>query len=407
LIRRYQQHVLPFREFIALMALMMSLVALSIDAVLPALESIGSSFGVTNANDNQLLIGSLFIGMAFGQLLFGPLSDSIGRRRSMTIGFLVFFVGSLMALFADNFETMLISRLFQGLGVAAPRAVSTAIVRDLYEGRAMARVMSFIMMIFILVPMLAPAFGQIILTVANWQAIFVVIALIGLVSLVWYLLRQGETLAEENQADFTVTRTLHALRVIFTNRAAYGYTIAAGIISGPFIFYLSSAQQLFQNTYELGQWFPLYFAGLAFAFGMSSFVNGKQVMKFGMHRIVKFALNLMTVSSFLFIFIAWWFNGLPDLWITTIYMLLTFFCIGLIFGNLNALAMQPLGHIAGIGAAVVGSLSTFISVIMAFIIGQQFDGTVHPQVISFSVSGVTTLVLMWWIEDKKGKPIIP
>ena len=407
MISRYQQRALPFGEFITLMAVMMSLVALSIDAVLPALESIGSSFGVTNANDNQLLIGSLFIGLAFGQLFFGPLSDSIGRRRSMTIGFSVFFVGSLMALLADSFETMLISRFLQGLGIAAPRAVSTAIVRDLYEGRAMARVMSFIMMIFILVPMLAPVFGQVILAMANWQAIFVVIALIGLISLAWYLLRQGETLAEEDQADFTVSRTLDALGAIFSNRVAFGYTIAAGIISGPFIFYLSSSQQLFQNAYGLGQWFPAYFAVLALAFGMSSFVNAKQVMKFGMHRIVRFALKLMTASSFIFIFVAWWLNGLPALWITTVYMLITFFCIGLIFGNLNALAMQPLGHIAGIGAAVVGSLSTFIAVTMAFIIGQQFDGTVQPQVIGFFVSGAATLALMSWIENRPETSITP
>lgn len=383
-----------------MMALMMSIVALSIDALLPALESIGYSLGVTNANDNQLLVGTLFIGMAFGQLLFGPLSDSVGRRRSMMIGFLVFFIGSLLALNANDFDTMLMSRFLQGFGLAAPRVLSTAIVRDLYEGRDMARVMSFVMMIFVLVPILAPIFGQLILTMANWQAIFVVIALTGLFSLGWYLLRQSETLAVEDQADFTINRTLHALHVIISNRTAIGYTIAAGIISGPFIFYLSSAQQLFQKTYELGQWFPLYFAGLAFAFGLSSFINGKQVMKFGMHRMVKFGLSLMTITSILFLFIAGWFNGLPVLWITTVYMLLIFFCIGLLFGNLNALAMEPLGHIAGIGAAVVGSLSTFISATLAVIIGQQFNETVHPLTISFTIAGLATIVLMLWIEAK-------
>lgn len=399
LINRYQQHALPFKEFIALMALMMSIVALSIDALLPALEYIGDSMGVTHANDNQFLIGSLFIGMAFGQLLFGPLSDSVGRRRSMMLGYSVFFIGSLLALVANDFDTMVMGRFLQGFGVAAPRVLSTAIVRDLYEGRAMARVMSFVMMIFIIVPMLAPMFGQLILTMANLQAIFVAIALIGLISLGWYLLRQGETLAAEDRADFTVTRTMHALKVIFTNRSAFGYTIAAGIITGPFIFYRSSAQQLFQKTYQLGQWFPLYFAGLAFAFGLSSFINGKQVMKFGMHRIVRFALTVMTTTLSLFIIIAWWFNGMPALWITTSFMLLTFFCIGLLFGNLNALAMEPLGQIAGIGAAVVGSLSTFISATLAVIIGQYFNGTVYPLVVSFSIAGVTTLALMRWIEN--------
>jgi MFS transporter, DHA1 family, multidrug resistance protein len=399
LIKRYQQYALPLREFIAMMALMMSIVALSIDALLPALESIGHSLGVTNANDNQLLVGTLFIGMAFGQLLFGPLSDSVGRRRSMMMGYLVFFIGSLLALIAKDFDTMLISRFLQGFGLAAPRVLSTAIVRDLYEGRAMARVMSFVMMIFVLVPILAPIFGQLILTMANWQAIFVVIALTGLVSLGWYLLRQGETLAAEDQADFTFARTIHALQFIISNRTAIGYTIAAGLIFGPFIFYLSSAQQLFQKTYELDQWFPLYFAGLAFAFGLSSFINGKQVMKYGMHRMVRFGLSLMTTTSILFILIAWWFNGLPVLWVTTVYMLIAFFCIGLLFGNLNALAMEPLGHIAGIGAAVVGSLSTFISATLAVIIGQQFNDTVLPLAISFTIAGLATIVLMLWIEN--------
>jgi len=383
------------------MALMMSIVALSIDVVLPALDSIGYSLGVTDANDNQLLIGTLFIGMAFGQLLFGPLSDSVGRRRSMMMGYSIFFIGSLLALTANDFDTMLVSRFLQGFGVAAPRVLSTAIVRDLYEGRAMARVMSFVMMIFILVPMLAPMLGQIILSMASWQAIFVVIAFIGLISLGWYLIRQGETLAPEDRADFTAARTIHALKIIFTNRTACGYAMAAGIIFGPFIFYLSSAQQLFQKTYELDQWFPLYFAGLAFVFGLSSYVNGKQVMRFGMHRIVMIALILMSATSSLFIFIAWWFNGLPVLWMTTIYMAMTFFCIGLLFGNLNALAMEPLGQIAGIGAAVIGSLSTFISAALAVIIGQQFDGTVQPLVISFFISGVATLSLVRWIESGK------
>ena len=315
------------------------------------------------------------------------------------MGYVVFFIGSLLTLVANDFDTLLISRFMQGVGLSAPRVLSVAIVRDLYKGRAMARIMSFVMMIFILVPMLAPLFGQLILNLANWQTIFVVVTLVGLVSLVWYLLRQGETLAAQDQANLSMARITSALNTIFTSRIALGYTIAAGIISGPFMFYLSSAQQLFQQTYQLDQWFALYFAGLAFAFGLSSFINGKQVIRFGMHRIVKLALMLITVTSLLFIFIAWCFNGLPALWITTCYMLVTFFCLGLVFGNVNALAMEPLGHIAGIGAAVVGSLSTFIAAILAVIIGQQFNETVQPMVISFFVAAMATLALTLWIDQ--------
>lgn len=379
---------------------MMSIVALSIDAVLPALAAIGHSMGANSSNDNQLIVGVLFIGMAFGQLLFGPLSDSIGRRRSMVIGYLIFFIGTLQSLLANDFDTMLLGRFLQGFGIAAPKVLTTAIVRDIHSGRAMAKVMSFVMVIFILVPMLAPMFGQILLAIAGWQSIFIVIAFIGLISLVWYLFRQGETLAPEDRADFTISRTMHALATIFSNPVALGYTVAMGVIGGPFIFYLSSAQQLFQKTYALDQWFPLYFAGLSFAFGVSSFINGKQVMQLGMHRIVRFALSSLTLTSFLFIFVAWWFNGLPELWITTVYMLMVFICIGLLFGNLNALAMEPLGHIAGIGAAFVGAFSTFISTLLAIVIGQQFNETVHPLVISFFFAGLLSLVLMFWVEKK-------
>lgn len=388
-----------------MMALMMSLVALSIDAVLPAMESIGISLGVTNANDNQHLISSLFLGLAIGQLLFGPLSDTVGRRHSMMVGYSVFFTGIILALVANDMNTLLISRFLQGFGLAAPRVVSMAIIRDLYEGRAMARVMSFITMIFILVPMLAPMFGQIILTIANWQAIFIATALIGLISLSWYLLRQSETLAPEDRADFTIESTTHTLKVILSNRVAFGFTIATGLIFGPFIFYLSSAQQLFQNTYELGQLFPLYFAGLALAIGLGSFINGKQVMKSGMRHMVKLSLTLMTSTSLLFIFISWWFNGLPALWITTIYMLFTFLCMGLLFGNLNALAMEPLGHMAGIGAAMVGSLSTLLAAFLAIIIGQQFNGTVYTMVLSFFIAGLANLALIKWIGNEKSTTV--
>lgn len=400
--RLFLKQTLPFKEFIAMMALNMSVLALSIDAVLPALASMGQALGVVNANDNQMLIGALFVGMAFGQLLFGPLSDSIGRRRSMLAGYAVFFLGSLLSLLAIDFSHMLLGRLLQGFGLAAPRVLSITIIRDLYQGRAMARVVSFVMMIFILVPMVAPIFGQVILNAASWEAIFVAIGWIGFTAFIWYWLRQGETLAAEDQADFTLHRTITALRLIFSNRVSVGYTLAAGLVTGPFIFYLSSAQQMFQDAYALHQWFPLYFAGLAFAIGLSSFLNGRHVMRLGMHRIVRFALTVLGLVSSIFMVVAWWSQGLPALWAMTIYMFLSFFCIGLVFGNINAMAMEPLGHIAGIGSAFVGSVSTLLAALLAFGIGQQFNGTVYPLVGSFLAAALITLMLMRWIE--KGAP---
>lgn len=383
------------------MALMMSLVALSIDSLLPALDSIGQSMGNVNTNDNQLMIAFLFIGLGIGQLLFGPLSDSIGRRKSMLIGYSIFFIGSLLTITATDYNTMLASRFLQGFGVAAPRVLSTAIVRDLYQGRVMAKVMSFVMMLFILVPMLAPIIGQAILTTFNWQGIFIFTALVGVVSLSWYLVRQGETLAVENRTQFTWIRLKLSFRIIFCDRKVIGYIICSGIISGPFVFYLSSSQQLLQLTYQLGEYFPLYFACISFVLGIASFVNGKQVVKHGMLKIATLSLMLLTSTSGVFLLISSYYYGLPPLWTTTIYLLFLFFCLGLVFGNLTALAMDPLGSIAGIGAAVVGSLSTLMSVAIAVIIGQLFDGTTYMLATSFLMATLLVLGLLKWINYAK------
>lgn len=395
----YQKHTLPFKEFVGLMALVMSLVALSIDSILPALGTIGDSMGNKDPNDNQLMISFLFIGVALGQFLFGPLSDSIGRRKSMLIGYSIFFTGSLLAIMASDYDTMLFSRFLQGFGVSVARVLSTAIVRDLYSGRRMAKVMSFIMMIYISVPMLAPIIGQTILTIFNWQAIFIFTGLVGLISLLWYLIRQGETLAVENRTDFTWLRVKHSFCTIFSNRKIIGYVVASGLISGPFIFFLSSSQQLLQFSYTLGEYFPLYFAGIAFVLGVASFVNGKYVIQYGMLKIASFSLFLLMASSAVFFIISLFFSGLPPLWVTTVYLLILFFCLGLVFGNLTALSMEPLGSMAGMGAAIVGAVSTLMSVLIAVVIGQLFNGTTYVLTLSFLAASVIILLLIKWINS--------
>ena len=389
-----------FAEFVIIISLMMSLTALSIDAMLPALPQIGGELQVQSANGPQLVVSALFLGLALGQLFFGPLSDSTGRKPAIYSGLSLFVVGSLISVFAVNFPMMLAGRLVQGAGVSAPRAVGLALVRDRYEGRAMAQIMSFVMTVFILVPMIAPTLGQALLFVAGWRSIFGVFILLALITLLWFALRMPETLALEDRASFSLRRILSATREIFHIRPAIGYTVTAGLISGAHLGYLSSAQQIFQEQYQLGELFPIVFAIIAFAIGFASFLNARLVMRFGMRLLVRRSLIVIIGLSIAALGIALFTRGQPPLWLLMIYLMLTFFCVGILFGNQNALAMEPLGRIAGIGAAVVGALSTFLSVPAGTMIGQSYNGTIIPLVAGIAILASVSLLVVRWIEQR-------
>ena len=385
-----------FTEFVILVSLMMALTALSIDAMLPALSQIGSDLQVQNANDRQLVISMIFLGLSLGQLFFGPLSDSTGRKPAIYGGLLLFMGGTLLSMFSLNFPMMLTGRLLQGVGVSAPRAVTLALVRDQFAGRAMARVMSFVMTVFILVPMLAPTMGQAILSFAGWRAIFGSFLLLAVIALTWFALRQPETLAPEHRAPFTGQRILHTTQEIIKNRLALGYTVTAGLVSGAFVGYLNSAQQIFQEQYGLGELFPIYFGVIASSIGLASLSNSRLVMRFGMRLLVRSALITIFVLSAVALALAIFLPEQPPLWLFMAYLMLSFFCVGVLFGNLNSLAMEPLGHVAGIGAAVVGSLSTLISTLLGTLIGQNYNGTIVPLVIGLGVlAGLSVLVVRW------------
>ena len=306
--------------------------------------------------------------------------------------------GCLVSIFAPTFEVMIAGRVLQGIGAAAPRIVTIAMVRDQYEGRRMARLMSFAMSVFILVPTVAPALGQGILWLGGWRAIFAAIFAIAAVALTWFSLRQPETLPTARRLPFSPRVIGRAAVEVLKTRSALGYTLATGCVFAPFLAYLSSAQQIFQDAYRTGALFPLWFGLLALAFGCASLVNGRLVMKHGMRRLSRTATVCVTLGSAVAWALAFAFEGLPPFWLFMAYLLAAFFCIGLVFGNLNALAMKPLGHIAGVGAAVVASLSTFIGVPLGTLVGQSFDGTMYAQIGAFTVAGGATLVAMWWAE---------
>jgi DHA1 family bicyclomycin/chloramphenicol resistance-like MFS transporter len=397
----------PFREFIALMALLTSLVALSIDTLLPALPAIGQSLGVQDANQNQWVITVLFLGMAVGQLFFGPFADSVGRKPAVFLGLALFMIGCLLSVMATVFWVLLVGRILQGLGASGPRIMTLTLVRDQYEGRAMARVMSFVTTVFILVPVVAPLAGQLIMEWAGWRSIFGFYLALAVIAAIWFALRQPETLLPTQRRLFSWRDLGEGIRAMTTNRAVVGYTLIMGMVFGLFIGYLSSAQQIFQNQYQVGRRFPIFFAILALALGAASLVNARLVMRLGMRVLSRWALNGICVLSLVFLGGLWATRGGAPLWSLMAFLLITFFGVGLLFGNLNALAMEPMGDRAGMGASVVGSVSTLISLLVGSWIGQSYNGTLFPLVGGFVILSGLGRGLLFWAESTLPSTDIP
>ncbi len=385
------QKMLPFGEFIALLAFLMSLVAMAIDAVLPAMGHIGQAYQVENTNDLQLLVGIVFAGLAIGQMIYGPISDSAGRKPAIYLGLLTFLIGSLISVFADDYSTMLLGRFIQGVGVSGPKVVAVALVRDQYQGRDMARVMSFVMAVFIVVPAVAPSLGAGILYIAGWREIFSFFVLLTAVIFLWFALRQPETLAKEKRIPLSVGNIWKGTKETMNNPIARAYTLASGLIFGAFVCYLSTAQQLFKDIFEIDTLFPLFFAVLALFVGLASLVNGRLVMKFGMEQLATRAMQGMVVLSACFVALLLLNGGQAPLWLFMTFTALIFGCIGLLFGNMNALAMQPLGHIAGIASSVIGAVSTFVSMIFGGLIGQTYNESLYPLFIAFALLALGAL----------------
>jgi DHA1 family bicyclomycin/chloramphenicol resistance-like MFS transporter len=373
----------------------MSVTALSIDALLPALDVIGADIKITTPADNQLLITMMFLGLGVGPLLFGPLSDATGRKPSVYLGFMVFIIASFICVYAESLEVMIAGRILQGIGLSAPRTVCIAIIRDLYEGDYMARIMSFVTVVFLLIPIVAPAMGKFILDAYNWEGIFYVQIVISLLVALWFWLRQRETLSEKNKIPFSFDRILNGFRETMRYKTTIGYTLISGFVVGSFLVYLSASQQIFENMYGLEEEFPYIFAGLAIAIGIAIFLNGSFVMKFGMKKMVTTSLIGFFVVSAVYLLL--FYNvPHPPVIVLLVFFALQFFCIGFLFGNLRALAMQPVGHIAGIAAAITGLISTLMAVPISTFIGRFVEESTLPLFIGFSVcAGLSILILVY------------
>ncbi|HUR42693.1 MAG TPA: multidrug effflux MFS transporter [Aestuariivirga sp.] len=391
----------PSVEFIILVALLSAMVAMSIDAMLPAVGQIASELGAHAPNDRQLIITMFFAGLTVGTLIYGPISDSTGRKPAIFAGLALYAAGSFMCLFATSFTIMLVGRTLQGFGAAGPRIVSIAMVRDGSAGAAMARVMSFVMAVFMLVPILAPAIGQAVLFVASWRMIFAGFLAMALIATLWVALRQLETLPRSRRSRLDAAHLLKAAKEFLSNPVAVGYTLAVGAIFGSFICYLGTSQQIFAEQYGQAEFFALWFGLFAVAIAIAMVLNGRLVMRYGMRNLSKWALRASIVLSLLFLAVAVVSHGHPPLWSLGLYLFCNFFCSGILFGNYNALAMEPMGHIAGMAAAISGSLSSLVALGTGTWIGLQYNGTVIPLAAGFAGLGIVAFLLTEWAERRR------
>lgn len=387
-------------EFIALMACLMSIVALSIDAILPALQPIGLSLGIVNPNDNQLLITMIFLGLGFGQLIFGPISDSFGRKPTIYIGFLIFVLASFVCIYATNIETMIVGRILQGIGLSAPRTLSIAMIRDTFEGDYMAKIMSFVVAIFIFVPIIAPSLGILMLDNYGWESIFFSQLLFGILVMIWLWKRQPETLNPEYKKKLKASLFISGTKEFVKYRSAVVFTLISGLITGSFMVFLSTSQYIFQVQYGLIEEFPYIFGALAFSVGLATFTNGTLVLRFGMIKLVNIFTIVFALVSLIYVAI-FFGEANPSLPVLVSFFAVQFFAIGFLFGNVRSLAMQPLGHIAGIGAAINGFVSTVMAVPIATYIGGFVDTTALPLFIGFSICGLLSVILLAYMRKAR------
>ncbi|WP_424991142.1 multidrug effflux MFS transporter [Fluviibacterium sp. S390] len=394
-------------EFVAMMAMIVAIVAFSLDAMLPAIPEIGASLSPERPERASLTVPFFALGMGLGTLFVGPLADAFGRKPIL-FGFVALYcAGAALAVMAETMNMLLLARVIQGLGAAGPRIVVTAVVRDRHSGRDMARLMSFIMMVFALVPAIAPAAGALILAVAGWRAIFLAFIVFAVLVSLWYGLRQPETLDPADRRPLNFGRTLDGARETLSHDVVRRSILVQILVFGMLFGNLSTIQPSFDQIYGKGAEFPAWFALIACFGAFMGFVNAKVVMRAGMRKVIRNALCVQFACSVLFLC-----SGLANLgtgtagfaayylWATSVFLLVSF-----VLGNLNALALEPLGHLAGTASSVIAALSTVGAALVTIPVTLAFSSaSPMPVALVMSLLTVPALFLMWRVPRDAPQP---
>ncbi len=380
-------------EFIALMAMMFATIAFSIDAMLPALPDITSQLTPDQPTHAPWILTSFVLGMGLGTFVAGPLSDAFGRRSIMFCGAGLYIGSAAVAWASQSLELMLIARVFQGVGAAGPRVVCIAIIRDLFTGREMARILSFVMIIFTIVPAFAPAMGVVIIHFAGWRSIFLAFITFSLISALWLGMRLPETLPVENRRPLKMPLIFDAVRQMLQHPVVRISILVQTLAMAILFSLLVLIQPVYQHVFDKLDTFPFWFGAIALSSALSSFLNAMLVVRFGMRRLVTIALALQILFSGVMLLMM---DDLtqPRFAFFAVWQAFVFFQAGLTIGNLNAIAMEPMGHIAGMAASVIGSISTVLAAVIASPVGLLFDGTVKPMIGTVFVLACVAFALM-------------
>jgi len=388
-----------FTEFVTIVALMMAVTGISIDNLLPAFPAIESRFAVSDPNHLQLLVYVYMLGFGPAQIIYGPLSDSLGRRPVLMASLGVYVAGCLLAMVAPSFGWLLAARVIQGIGAAGGRVLSTAIVRDRFAGRDMASVMSLIMMVFLIVPMIAPAIGGAMLAFGSWIYVFISMLVLAFILTAWFGWRMPETLHPEYRRPLSLKATIQAVRLTVSTRVAVGYATALGLLTGCIMGYVGSSEQVFDTgLYRLGPLFPLAFGMVAGAMGAATLINSRVVRRLGMRRLSHAGTLAFTLVGLVQVAVGLAYGGHPPLALFLAVLAANQFLISFAMPNFNALALEPLGAVAGTASSFLGFYTTILGAACGYAIGQSFDGTVLPIGLGYAGLGALALVVVAWTE---------